>query len=1184
MADDEAKHPLSPNGANPPPEFKDLELHADDTKPSIAAPSQQQVQQNLNDDDHQAQVMPPRMFNVNDPSANAQYRFCKNVVKTSRYSLITFIPVNLFEQFRRLANFYFLVCVLLQIIPNVSPFPIWTIALPLAFILAITAIKEAYEDIIRHREDSKQNNKICYKVGNDGKIEPIRSRNIQVGDVLRVHKGEFFPCDVILLASSNHDNSCYVNTAELDGETAPKAKRSPRIGIDGSANTAPEILSKLIGKVTATSPVARFDGFEGKLEAKVNGIEAVVGIGDGQLCLKGSKVDNTQFIYGLVYATGKDTKLMLNRLPTSFKFSSFERRLNKGVLFSFGLQIIINIIFASVNTSTTTFTQLQRSNASNWGYEFATSFILFSYFIPLSLYVTLEFTRVGQGLIIEGDQELSVVEFEVKQKDDADVKLADEVADPNQAKDAEAEMSRRLQSFNSSFALVEQRVPIRKKAKVKTTDINDELGMVEFIMTDKTGTLTKNKMELKACFVDGIEFINTDLFPDLMAAEEQFGGAGNSASIGVSKVDSLESLVKSVWGSGAANDDGNSEFISASISKDRELSYFQDFLLCVLLCNDVLVTKNRNDPNQKKYVFQSLSPDEVAFVEALDSNGITLIQSNDVEKEVLLDNGNIQQVKLKFKVHGSLGFTADRKRMSVVVEDSKGMVKLLTKGADSKIAQLLEHEIVNETMLKRNDVYLNHFANDGNRTLVFASRTLDEETFRQWQNAYQAAAISIEHREPKIEASFGLIEKDMKLLGCTAVEDPLQDGVPQAIDLLLHAGIVVVVLTGDKQETAVAIAKSANIVQPDASLHFINSVDTAQIGSALQKLYVDIQELKGHHALVIHGDALELAIRKQRSAFLAVLPLLQTIVCSRATPSQKAGMVTLGRFELKKVCLAIGDGANDVSMIQKADVGVGLTGKEGTQAAQSADFVLHRFRHLPRLLFVHGRFSYIRMCKVVYWSFYKNTLFPFPLVFYGIFSSWSDMPMYDSIIMNAFNIVFTSLPPLLIGWTEKDQAEDVLMATPRTYTWYRDTQKFSVETFIKWVTFGVFQSLILFWVAFGIFYNVEVISSDGRQAGVYVFGQWIATAAIIVVNITFLTEAMNWTRGLILFTVLGPVVYLFGYLAFGNSLSYVPNLYGINKYMFEVVMSYLYQLISVTLCVLPVHFRNYVRAKWRTVL
>jgi phospholipid-transporting ATPase len=477
-------------------------------------------------------------------------------------------------------------------------------------------------------------------------------------------------------------------------------------------------------------------------------------------------------------------------------------------------------------------------------------------------------------------------------------------------------------------------------------------------------------------------------------------------------------------------------------------------------------------------------------------------------------------------------------------------------------------------MMSMANDYLKKFANDGNRTLAFASRRLTPEQFIEWKNAFTEAQVSLEGREKKIEAAFALLENNMTLNGCTSVEDPLQDGVPNAIDSLVHAQIVVVVLTGDKQETAVAIGKASKIIQADATLHYVVSEDSKQLEAELQALNDNISaNAENHHALVIGGNSLEVAINYLSDLFLQVLPRLQTVVCSRATPSQKAAMVTLVKTRLKKICLAIGDGANDVSMIQKANVGVGLTGKEGTQAAQSADFVLHRFRHLPRLLFVHGRFSYIRMCKTVYWSFYKNTFFPFPLVFFGIFSSWSDMPFYDSYLMNLFNVVYTSLPPLVIGWTEKDELEQELMNHPETYPYFRANEKFTVWKFVQYLFFGVLQSCVVFWIGYGLFYDNEVIYSDGKGTGVYVFGQWLIIATIIIINVTFLMWTSNWTRAMVGCVSLGIVVLLLTLVILSWWISVDADMYGMTNYIFPVPMQYIYLAATCALCVVPAYLQ-----------
>jgi magnesium-transporting ATPase (P-type) len=271
--------------------------------------------------------------------------------------------------------------------------------------------------------------------------------------------------------------------------------------------------------------------------------------------------------------------------------------------------------------------------------------------------------------------------------------------------------------------------------------------------------------------------------------------------------------------------------------------------------------------------------------------------------------------------------------------------------------------------------------------------------------------------------------------------------------------------------------------------------------------------------------------------------------------------------------LAIGDGANDVSMIQKADVGVGLTGKEGTQAAQSADFVLHRFRHLPRLLFVHGRYSYLRMCKTVYWSFYKNTFFPFPLFFYGIFSSWSSMPFYDDYLMNLFNVCLTSLPPLVIGWTEKDEPEEVHMKNPQSYPIFRQSQRFTVWKFVTYLLFGFMQAAVCYWIAFGQFWDNDVVSSDGTISGVYVFGMWICVAAIVIINLNFLLWTSNWTPFMIGAVGTGLLATILAIQIFSWWISVDATIYGITNYLYPLPTYWLYLLITATICLTPVYLQ-----------
>jgi phospholipid-transporting ATPase len=881
----------------------------------------------------------------------------------------------------------------------------------------------------------------------------------------------------------------------LSRETAPKNKNAARIEVGNSL----EVLSALQGKVYCSKPIAKFTGFEGKLAITSQGIEKQVGLSDENLVLRGSKVDNTEFVFVLVYSTGRDTKLMLNRSSVAYKFSSFERRLNLGVFCAFSVQFAINLTFSFANSSITTFVELERNYWLNVFYEFVTSFILFSYLIPLSLYVTIEFVRVGQGLLISSDLELSTVVYEYEQ-----------IEDEQDDEKPDAEILQRARSFDrresgSRMKPLAKKIPVRKKCVVKTTDITDELGMVEYVLSDKTGTLTKNKMELKAGFVDGLEVLNSIMFPNLIEEHERYV-QDHKEDVSISRdVEGIDSMISALF---CGNEGLLKKLQESTYSRSSDLESLKDWIFNLLVCNDIVVSVNQGeaDPSQS-FLYQSLSPDEIAFAEALSRNGAVLVQSTDKVKEIRIQDAPVDSRKFRFIVHGMLHFSADRKRMSIVVETLQGEYKLFIKGADSKLRTFLASTHVNMQNLASTDAYLSRYASSGYRTLLYVSKTLSPEQFQVWKKEFEEASLSL-NRERKIEVAFERIEQEMTLLGCSAVEDPLQDGVPEAVESLINAGIHVVVLTGDKKETAVAISRQARIVGSQTELLSIDTESKEGVENAIKESIKSCSSLpETRHALVITGNSLEIALQEMPELFLELLQLVETVVCARATPSQKAGMVINIKKKLGKTCLAIGDGANDVSMIQKANVGVGLTGKEGSQAAQASDFVLHRFRHLPRLLFVHGRFAYIRICKVVYWSFYKNTLFPFPLFLYGIFSGWSSQPLYDALIMNLFNVLLTSLPPLVGGWVEKDAREAVLLKHPETYSEFRESRQFSIKVFMSWVLLGITQSLVIFWFAFGVFYDIDVIKQDGKTVGIFTFGSWQCTAILFVINLTFLINA-----------------------------------------------------------------------------
>jgi phospholipid-translocating ATPase len=237
------------------------------------------------------------------------------------------------------------------------------------------------------------------------------------------------------------------------------------------------------------------------------------------------------------------------------------------------------------------------------------------------------------------------------------------------------------------------------------------------------------------------------------------------------------------------------------------------------------------------------------------------------------------------------------------------------------------------------------------------------------------------------------IEQNMLLMGGTAIEDRLQEGVPETIAELAKSGIKLWVLTGDKTETAINIGFACNLLTTDMELLILrssNRVDTAQLlQDTLDKLNKEesaavAQDKK--YALVIDGTTLKYALENAtRDKVLALGMRCASVICCRVSPKQKAQVVNLVKKGLKVMTLAIGDGANDVSMIQEANVGIGISGVEGRQAVMASDYAIAQFRFLRKLLLVHGRWSYLRTAEMIMGFFFKNIVWTFVLFWYQIF-------------------------------------------------------------------------------------------------------------------------------------------------------------------------------------------------------
>ena len=416
------------------------------------------------------------------------------------------------------------------------------------------------------------------------------------------------------------------------------------------------------------------------------------------------------------------------------------------------------------------------------------------------------------------------------------------------------------------------------------------------------------------------------------------------------------------------------------------------------------------------------------------------------------------------------------------------------------------NEIVEEAMVANDEAvfercfqHIDDFATEGLRTLLYAQRFIDEEEYKRWKKLYADASTSLVDRQAKMERTGEMIEKDLDLVGATAIEDKLQDGVPEVIDKLRRAQIKMWMLTGDKRETAINIGHSCRLIKDYSAITILDH-ETGDFVPRIAAATLEISRGQAAHSVVvIDGQTLGMieADETVKKLFIDLAVLVDSVICCRASPSQKASLVHAIRKHVKNaVTLAIGDGANDIAMIQEAHVGIGITGKEGLQAARTSDYSIAQFRFLLKLLLVHGRWNYIRTCRYTLGTFWKEMLFYLTQALYQRWAGYTGTSLYESWSLSMFNTLFTSLPVIFMGIFEKDLSPSTLLAIPELYTQGHNNGGFNLIVYLAWVFMASADAMVVFFIMLGI-YGQAIFTVDNS---LYPLGDLTFTACIIIIN------------------------------------------------------------------------------------
>ncbi|KAL0484376.1 phospholipid-transporting ATPase [Acrasis kona] len=748
------------------------------------------------------------------------------------------------------------------------------------------------------------------------------------------------------------------------------------------------------------------------------------------------------------------------------------------------------------------------------------------------------------------------------------------------------------------------------------TDLNADLAMVEIIFSDKTGTLTNNEMFFKKACV-GTNWVHDEykspgkLYEKIKASQHSKSHSASkqerSAKSNPTELDqelltdtmtfllTLALCHQAKPKSKIMPDDENSESQSESDEEDTDPELHEDFQDASQIGNDTNAIIPPEPTDVQEY--QAESPDEIALVAAARDNQFVVTAATDHHIEL-----DVFGVHHRFLIEATIEFTPDRKRMSQVVRIPHSFSKqfpwyypentclLLAKGADSymfkrmnvgKTSQEIEYlQSVKSQMNQRVD----EFAVEGLRTLILCYKILNDDQASEWLKEWRKAKVATQNKELKEEQAANKLECDLELIGSTAIEDKLQEFVPETISFFMKAGLKMWMLTGDKRQTAKNIAKTTGLFNDHTIVMELDTTTDDKSALATRentplKLQTIMDHINNHIdlnnkceiALVVDGDALNYAMDKSNiPMFLSIVSKCKTAICCRATPLNKASLVELMKKKFQMVGLAIGDGANDVTMIQKAKVGVGISGKEGSQAKQASDYCLQRFYHLKRLLFVHGHYSFVRTALFVQYSFYKNLLLTFLQVFFAFYCLYSGQTIVDSWMLTLYNMIFTLLPPFVMGLFDKDMEERLLMDNPEFYKQVQRESVFNVWTFVIWLSQAFYHSTVIFFFSFYVCYYNGILN-DMRTDGIWMFAIVMSSMGFLVVNAKAMLE-MSYHTWITYFCVgLSIFVYyafLFCYSGV-KTVSGAANMYFVAYHVFGTGNFWLLHLLCITTCLAP---------------
>ena len=1031
---------------------------------------------------------------------NSNLHKTSNKISTTMYTAYNFLYLGLFNQIKQFSNIYFIIIAILSLIKEVSTIDPFSAFLPVLFVIFFSLTFDWGVDIKRYISDKKINNKEVNIIRN-GKRVKIKTMNIQVGDFLVLGENEVAMADIVLLSYKNTKNYSFIDTSSLDGEKTLKPKMSVfDKNLDLEFFAGNPLFSDI--NVTYKENIASLSFFEGVINyKKKTNVKGNVVYEENKLNLdinffipRTARIRNTWDIVGLVVYVGKFTKVMKNTQKRIFKQTTVEKKMNEYIKYVILLLILLLILLSAVST----FDKMdffyekvillgERKLEIFFIYSILGYLLLNNTILPISLIITLQIAKVVINYLFELNPEFK------------DKKTG-------------------------------------KNIILKTVNLHEELGQIEYILSDKTGTLTENKMlaqyyqildkkmklekykkkNLNDTDMDVQNYKRKDFQKMILESKDKTQTMTFKTQ---EEVDELYLLLINVC--------------HDCFSKDKSKNETEnDFNTSINTLNKYENLKNNTD-------YEGPSPDEIALLKASRDYCNIMMKGTNKNFTILYNEKNEDIEIEKLFVNK---FNSDRKMMSVVIR-FKGRIILLAKGADNVIYKKCNNEMSD---FFKDDV--NFYLEKGLRILFMAVRLISEQEFEGFKRRLDEAKFSEKTKEEVDEVKAEL-EKDMYLFGASAIEDKLQDEVPETVQILKEADIKIWMITGDKLETAVNIAYLSTLFDKSHPPEIFDedifqSEILKQISIKKKKNWIwrwkqkkklrkekrkkkaQPQELIPHNGdfeisekkikqtknLIVTGQVLIKGLQpKHRKRFTRYIMKYECVVFARTSPNQKVKIARLLKNR-KKIVLAVGDGANDVNMIQEANVGVGIIGEEGKQALNASDFGIPSFRFLKPLILNHGRISYYRISLLILLFFFKNFLFTFPQIFYAFFCDFSILNVYNDWYMNFYNLFFTGFNVSAKGVSEINYNDKLSVKRnylPEVYLYFlgQKNKLFNFKKFFFWLFTGLLESFIIFMFARVLLDN-NTIYYENHEANYIVFSVLIFSAIIFHLN----NKLVYWTN------------------------------------------------------------------------